>query len=325
MTAPPPRSPWDEVRLAGLGRDEHDFQEFKGTGWIWEDDRIPPWFQGALSKQISAFANGAGGRIFIGIDDAGRIDGGVPVDLKSGGTRSWLEDVVPSSVTPSLARCNVFEVTGGGPGSRIRPGHAVYVIELPNSPDAPHQAIDHRYYLRIAGKSRPMNHVHLEDVLRRTRHPRVELRRLGPYGRPELDLADPRGPRAIIGFRAFLGNVGRTLARHVGVEIILPRPVVGTAVRQRTLAQGGVHLTQSPGEITLFRYHPTPVFPSQEIYVQFFWLVLHNTNQELVRAGDARIRWRVFADDADPVHGERPIGDFGVVQRALGWLDSQRG
>lgn len=316
-----PHPLWTEARLRALGADEHDYQEYKGTGWIWEEGRIPPWFQGALSKQISAFANGAGGRIFVGIDDEGRIDGGVPVDLKSGGTRSWLEDVVPSSVTPTLARCNVYEVTPEEPRSAISAGHAVYVIDVPSSADAPHQAIDHRYYLRIAGKSRPMNHVHVEDILRRTRHPRVELRRLGPYGKAELDLGDPRGPRAIIGFRAVIANIGRTLAHHVGLEIILPRPVVGTDVRQRTLAQGGVHLTQSPGHITLFRYLPTPLFPGQELYAQFFWLVLHNTNRELVRGGDACLRWRVFADDADPSTGQRPIGDFGVVQGALSWLD----
>ena len=326
MSPPPsPPPPWTEARLSELGTDEHDFQEYKGTGWVWETPRINPWFHAAVSKQVSAFANGAGGRLFLGVDDDGLVDGGVPVDLKGGGTRSWLEDIVPSCVSPPLSRCNVFEVRGQGPASRIHPGHADYVLDIPSSPDAPHQALDHRYYLRIAGKSRPMNHVHLEDVLRRTRHPRVEMRRLGPFGPPEHDLADPRGPRAVIGFRAILGNLGRTLARHVGVELIVPRPFVGRAIRERTLREPGVHLTQSPGAITLFRYSPTPVFPGQEIYAQSVWIGLHNLNKELVRSGTARLRWRIFADDADPVIGERPIGDYGVVQKALVWLDSVGG
>ena len=65
------------------------------------------------------------------------------------------------------SRCRPRE----GSPTKIKPGHGIYVIELPGSPEAPHQAKDHRYYLRIAGKSRPMGHVHVQDVLRRTLPP----------------------------------------------------------------------------------------------------------------------------------------------------------
>ena len=313
----PSGSPWTEARLGELGVDEHDFQEFKGSAWLWEGGAVISWFHAALSKQISAFANGAGGRLFIGLDDLGHIDGGVPVRVKPGGTRSWLEDVLASVVSPALARFNVFEVVPDGPRSAIRPDHAVYVIEVPSSADAPHQAIDHRYYLRIGGKSRPMNHLHVQDVLRRTRHPRVEMQRIGPYGDATIDTSDTRGPRAELAFRAFVENRGRTLARHVGLELILPRQLVGRAVRQRNLAEPGVHLSQSPGRITLFRYHPTPLFPRQELYLQTCWVGLHRANADWVRSGEARLQWRVFADDADPVDGELRLIDVGAVRKAL--------
>ena len=312
--------PWTLDDLKGLGADEHDFQEFKGTGWIYEDGSISPWFGGSLSKQVSAFANAAGGRIFIGLDDEGQVDGGVPVDLKSGGTRSWLEDIVHQLVDPHLGRFNVFEVTGDGTGG-IAPGHAVYVIEVPRSEDAPHQARDHRYYLRIAGKSRPMGHIHLEDIQRRTRSPSVSLVRIGPFGRPRYDRADPRGPRVFVAFRAFLQNTGRTLAHHVGAELHLPRPLVGRQVRELCLEEDGVHYTQRPGVITLFRYHPVPVFPGQQIFFQLFWVGIHRANAEMIRSGAAELRWTVYADDAAPAEGRTPFHDYGVVQEALTWLD----
>ncbi len=313
-------SPWTLADLLALGTDEHDFQEFKGSGWIFEDGNISPWFAGALSKQISAFANGAGGRIFIGIDDNGRPDGGVPVDLKSGGTRSWLEDIVHQLVDPRLSRFNVFEVAGTGRAG-VDLGRAVYVIEIPRSEDAPHQARDHRYYLRIAGKSRPMGHIHLQDIQRRTRSPSVALVRVGPYGQPRYDGADPRGPRVFVAFRAFLQNTGRTLARHVGAELHLPRPLVGREVRELCLREDGVHYTQRPGVITLFRYHTVPVFPGQQIFFQLFWVGLHRSNAEMVRSGSVELKWTVYADDAAPVTGGAPFHDYGVVQDALAWLD----
>jgi len=311
---------WDEERLRGLEPYEHDFQEFKGSAWVSPSGEPRSTFQYALSKQVSAFANGAGGRLFLGIDDNGAIDGGVPVDLKGGGTRAWLEDLVPGAVEPPLRRCNVYEVTGRSPGSAIAEGHAVYVITLPPSDDAPHQAKDHRYYLRIAGKSRPMGHVHVQDVLRRSRHPELELSRLGPYGPAELDVTDARGPRAFVQFRAFLVNTGRTLARHVGLELVLPRPLVGSEVRKRTRRQGEVRYTQRPGEIIFFHHHPDPIFPTQEVYAASIWISVHRTNRGLVRGG-GELRWRIFADDAEPRQGAQVLSDFQVVQDALQWVD----
>jgi hypothetical protein len=312
-----------EALLEGLEPHEHDFQEFKGSAWLVSArGGVCDNFPLALSKQVSAFANGAGGRLFLGLADDGRVDGGVPVDLR-GGTRAWLGDVVPMSVDPPLRRCNIYEVPPreGGP-SGIWPGRAVYVLDLPASEDAPHQAKDYRYYLRIAGKSRPMGHVHVQDVLRRTRHPKLVVSRVGPFGEPEYDESDPRGPRVFIQLRAFLTNVSRSLAQHVGLELVLPRSLAGSEVRRRMRSLGETHYTQSPGALTFFRYHPVPIFPTQEVYAASAWIALHGANRGLVRSGGA-LSWVVYADDAEPITGGKPLADFQVVQRAVAWLDAR--
>jgi Putative DNA-binding domain len=310
---------WTESMLEALEPHEHDFQEFKGSTWLLaEDGYVQPHFLVALSKQVSAFVNGAGGRVFIGLDDRGRVDGGVPTTLK-GGTRAWLEDLVSACVDPPLRKCNVFEVGPSSAGSNIRPGCAVYVLDLASSDSAPHQSKDNRYYLRIAGKSRPMGTVHVNDVLRRTRHPQLSLSRIGPYGDADLVTSDPRGPIAFVQLRAFLANTGRTLAHHVGVELVVPRPFAGSHVRARMRDVGEAVYSQTPGEVTFFRYHPTPVFPSQEVYAISAWVSLHQNNLALARAG-ASIGWVIYADDAEPVRGARELRSFQVVQKGLAWL-----
>ena len=272
-----------------------------------------------LSKQVSAFANASGGLLFVGLNDHGKIDGGVPIDLKGGGTREWLEDLVSSCVDPKIPSCNVFEVCGEGETTLIKPNCAVYVLELPASVDAPHQAKDHRYYLRIAGKSRPMGHLHVQDVLRRTFHPQVEISRFGPYGEPAFDQSDPRGARVLIQFRAFLANRGRTLARHVGAEVIVPRPFAGSAVRSLMQEQGECHYTQTPGELSFFRYHPFPLFPSQEVYGLSVWVCLHSNNISQSQNG-AVIEWVTYADDARPLRSSHRLDTFQVVRKAIEWL-----
>ncbi len=219
---------WTEERLRGLDPDEHDFQEFKSSLYVLNHRQEQAGdFLVSISKQVSAFANADGGKIFLGIQDDGTPDEGIPIDFKRGGTRSWLEDVVQDSVSPRLMSFNVFEVQPSLAGSPIAPGHAVYVIEIYESPTPPYQAKDQRYYLRIAGKSRPMRHVHIEDVFRRARFPKMELARFAPYGDPEIDAKDARGARVFLAFRIHFVNSSRTMAKHVGAEVTLPRTLVG--------------------------------------------------------------------------------------------------
>ena len=316
-------STWTEAGLREIPSGEHDFQEFKASPWIEHDGEIGPSFLSLYSKQLSAFANGAGGRLFIGLDDQGRIDGGVATDLKSGGLRAWLEDVTPGAIDPPLTGFNVFEVRSDGSAkSLIGEGRAVYIIEIPASDSAPHQAMDHRYYLRIAGKSRPMGHVHIQDVLRRTRHPQVHLERLGPFGEPEFDEADPRGPRVLISLRAFVKNTGPTMAHHVGGEMILPRMFVNSEARRRMLAYDGIRINQKPGELTFFKYYPSPLFPTQETFFQRIWIALHAGNRGLVKGDRGIVRWKIYADDAPPLVGEDDLWRFRVIRRATRWLDA---
>ncbi|MSP72106.1 MAG: ATP-binding protein [Myxococcales bacterium] len=310
--------------LAALEPSEHDFQEFKGSLYLADGRIIVSGFAAALSRQVSAFANGAGGRLFLGLDDHGRIDGGLPTDLKGGGTRAWLEDVIPASVDPALRAFNVYEIQPAvGPRWRslILPGHAVYVIDIQPSEDAPHQALDHRYYLRIAGKSRPMGHVHVQDVLQRTRHPKVSLTRIDPFGQAEPDETDPRGPRTMLCFQATIANLGKNLAHHVGLELTLPRPLVNSVCRMKMLEQPGTSLTQRAGELVFFRYYPIPLFPGQDISFQRFYLAAHQGNLGRFQSeAGTTVRWRIFADDAPPRSGAVCLAKTSIVRHASAWV-----
>lgn len=318
MSTPPHSSPdaWTESMLTDLSPGEYDYQEFKGTAWLFEQGKIASHFLTSLSKQLSAFANANGGHLFIGLNDDGVIDGGVPVDLKKGGIRAWLEDIIPGAVEPVLPEFNVYEVPRGGPKSRITDGHAVYVIHIPTSRHAPHMANDRRYYLRIAGKSRPMSNVHVQDIVRRTNTPDVRLARFAPFGPTEYDEADPRGSRAFVCFQLFVRNKGRRLAKHVGVELRIPRALVSSAVRDRIVQHANVQITQKPGQIIIFRYHPTPVFPEQELCVIRIWVGVHAGNLDALRSGHA-ISWVIYADDALPEVGERPLNTFRIMKKTV--------
>ncbi|MBL4845861.1 MAG: ATP-binding protein [Planctomycetes bacterium] len=310
--------PWTEARLGSLVPYELEAQEFKGSAWTFmpSTGKVRADFVDKLSKQISAFSNAGGGCLFLGIDDAGKIDGGVPTALRANGTREWFEDILPGIVDPPLRSFDVHEVSPESPQSPIKPGHAVYVLELPDSEDAPHQARDRRYYLRIAGKSRPMSHRHVLDILQRRRDPEVAVLAIAPYGRPD-EVQDPRGPSVLLRLRARIENRGRSLAQHVGLELTLPRFAVNTICRKRTLEGGAASLQQSPGEVTYFFYSQTPLFPRQERVLGTVWIAIHGQNRSHYQQGRVSLRFRVFADHAPPREGEVNVAAYSAVRRGL--------
>ena len=85
---------------------------------------------------------------------------------------------------------------------------------------------------------------------------------------------------------------------------------------------GETMYTQTPGELSFFRYHPTPLFPSQEVYAATTWLCIHKGNITLLR-GHARIRVMVYADDARPVEEYRELLEYSVVQQAISKLEDK--
>jgi len=300
---------WTREDLEDLAVTEHSFQEFKASLFlINENNEISSEFVFKFSKQISAFANAQGGRVFLGIRDDASIDEGIPVDVKSGGTKAWLENLIQDLVTPRLQEYNVFEVS-------ISEKRAVYVIDIPNSDHAPHQAKDQRYYLRIAGMSRPMDHIHIEDVFRRNKNPVMNLARIAPYGEPEI-VESSRGTQVLQAFRIHLINQGKSMARHVGGEVSIARHFVTKQARNQTEASQKIHYTQKPSEMVFFHYLGIPVFPSQEVFFMIFWVGIHDRNIALVRQ-NMFVRWQIYADDAMPRAQETDLSSFTAIQKIL--------
>ena len=148
-------STWTEDMLDGLAPHEHDFKS-SGSGWLM---RTPSDVQPDFSSSPTSIVANGSGALYCWHRRRWTYRRGVPIDIK-GGTRAWLEDLVATSVDHRYPVQCLRGVSQEGATTKIKVGHGVYVIELPGG-----KAKDHRYYLRIAGKSRPMGHVHVQDVL----------------------------------------------------------------------------------------------------------------------------------------------------------------
>jgi hypothetical protein len=125
-----------------------------------------------LSKDVSAFANSAGGTLVYGIEEDNnlpkRIDTGFdPNDV----TREWIEQVINSSIQRKIEGIKIKQIEL----KRSNPGKVIYIVSIPQSNRAPHMAENHVFYKRYNFQSIPMEEYELRDVALRYDAPDLSI------------------------------------------------------------------------------------------------------------------------------------------------------
>lgn len=161
---------WDEADLLALIRDQVQESltlDYKANGALDRSDAK----KNEVSKDVSAFANSAGGTIVYGMVESNhlptQLDAGFdPQDI----SREWIEQVINSRIQPRIdgVRIRAVELT-------THPGRVAYVVSVPQSVRAPHQAADKRYYRRFNFQSVMMEDYEIRDVARRATRPVLDL------------------------------------------------------------------------------------------------------------------------------------------------------
>lgn len=171
------RERWSEDDVLALPGGEQDYFDRKSGKIISQ-----PSFEDDLAKALSAFANSGGGHLIIGVTDDGVIDG-VPETVRGRAKpKDWIEQKIPRLLTYPLQDFRVHEVVPSTP-SKIPPGHVVIVIDVGDSPLAPHQVVKkHLYYYRTGGRSEPAPHFYLELLWgRQNKYPGQKVARAWLY------------------------------------------------------------------------------------------------------------------------------------------------
>ncbi|WP_316159684.1 ATP-binding protein [Bradyrhizobium sp. SZCCHNRI3042] len=160
-----PIADWDEAYLNSLiqvGEQESLTLDYKGSAALAKGDKE----RNDLSKDVSAFANSAGGLLVYGIVE----DKHVPIGIDTGVDRSvitkeWLESVIKSRIQPVVDGLAIKQINLPTKGA----DRVAYVVEVPAATSrAPHQAYDHRYYKRFNFESTPMEDYEVRDLMRRS-------------------------------------------------------------------------------------------------------------------------------------------------------------
>ncbi len=135
-----------------------------------------------ISKDVSAFANSAGGAIVYGMKENRHVPTEIDVGFDPNDiSKEWLEQVINSRIHRRIDGVRINQVQLSGP----KAGKVVYAVSVPQSVRAPHMASDKRFYKRFNFESVPMEEYEVRDVSRRLVAPDLHLAvRLPELGAP---------------------------------------------------------------------------------------------------------------------------------------------
>ena len=147
---------WTEDHLSTIPDAETDYYEYKSSQTPMER------LKHKIYVAASAFWNSGGGVFIAGVDDDGRVDGGVPAYVGGQKLRDWADQVM-GQVEP-VGPYAVKTIERRSEESRIRPDAVVLVIAFGESVNAPHMGPDYRYYVRAGAHSVPAGHFLVEAI-----------------------------------------------------------------------------------------------------------------------------------------------------------------
>ena len=227
---------WDQARLESYITnqiEENLMLDYKSAGALAKTDGK----RSEVTKDVSAFANPAGGTIIYGIkehDDQTKkhlpekID---PID-RTQLSKEWLEQVI-GNIRPRIDAISIHPVPLNGISTQV-----AYVVEIPRGITA-HQATDHRYYRRYNFESVSMEDYEIQDIRNRRRS-------FSPLVKFDVEV------RHAVAITLVVANIGNSIAQDVKFNFLTPLVWNNNEEMPPLLKDGAKYL--SPGEIHKFHY-----------------------------------------------------------------------
>lgn len=177
-----------------------------------------------ISKDISAFANSAGGTVVYGIIENNHLPGEIDIGYDPNEiSREWLEQVINSRIQRRIdgIRINQIELSGD------KLGKVIYAVYIPQSNRAPHMADNNRFYKRFNFQSVPMEEYEVRDVSRRFEMPDLKIQ----FSLEENTLLFENGKDCSkpISLYCIISNESSMPAEYVVIDIIIDNRLISTS------------------------------------------------------------------------------------------------
>ncbi|HEY0459273.1 MAG TPA: ATP-binding protein [Pyrinomonadaceae bacterium] len=258
-----------------------------------------------ITKDVSAFANSAGGILIYGIREFEQENRRhlpekiTPVDRRQY-PREWVEQII-QAIRPRIDGIVIHSVSLSSGETDV-----AYVIEIPQSNTA-HQASDQRYYKRFNFQAVPMEDYEIRDVIFREQTPNIALNFL-------IEIT-PESQSLVIQAR----NSGSAFAQYVAVFLDAPVSILQNTENKLNIKDGGRfyrhRLTNLNQEYADEQFRANfPLLRSMTMD----WKIPLKENFEEFAAQDSAVKWKIYADNALPKEGKSALKEIEVVDLRKG-------
>lgn len=268
-------------------------------------------WQNDLSKVLSALANSGGGYLLLGVIENQEgicLDQlGINRKIKGNGTKKWFEDILRTMTEPFIQHLDVYEFSNYN-GSKLDKT-ALYIIEINDSPIAPHQAKDKKYYIRTGSSSLPASHQIVMDILGRKKEPEII---------PLFSLDITKKPDVIV-FNIVLQNSGSVMAQIVSgflhiPSFLIPKEKLNT---DSTFHKNNVLVFETfISNIDVIGQYPTPILRGMCMYktIDLRKDVWQLKPRVFLRE---KFYWQLAADNAPLRSGELSFSDLVIFENGI--------
>lgn len=123
-----------------------------------------------IAKDVSAFANSAGGIIIYGIAEVAHvaaefsfIDGRII-------TKEWIEQVITSNIQRKIDGLKIIPIRFDNDIKK-----SIYIVSIPDSNNKPHISVDKRFYKRCNFESVPMEEYEIRSLYSKKSNSKLEI------------------------------------------------------------------------------------------------------------------------------------------------------
>ncbi|MEP3388586.1 MAG: ATP-binding protein [Reichenbachiella sp.] len=185
--------------------------DFKSAGSLDKADKK----KNEIAKDVSAFANSAGGYIVYGIAEEDHKANSIsPID-GTVFTKEWLEQIIQTRIQRKIEGLLIIPV-------RIKQDikQSVYVVKIPESPHAPHMTSDKKFYKRFNFESVQMEEYEIRNLYNRKDKTKLEIHNIiSTKGIKYEDEVD--GEMAYLDLSFQIENIGKAVEKDYKLLIKL--------------------------------------------------------------------------------------------------------
>jgi len=290
------------INLIDTGTQENLTLEYKRCAALQNNEQS----KSEISKDVSAFANSAGGVLIYGVLEDNQLPTALDAGFDLGQlSREWLEQVILSRIQPRVPGVVITPIALSGANA----GRFAFAVEISQSHTA-HQAWDNKYYKRNNFTVTPMEDYEVRDVMNRAKTPLV----LASFDFQRHNRGEDTVDYLL---RTWLHNQGDVTAHHMRIEIGLPvRFIDNNVIKFRQQRRMNTFEGRSYEElICVGEIADHVLFPDQQLFLGEWgyggpMLRMNHGNFQLMGRTRAELTWAIYADDMRRQEGRIPLGEL---------------